>query len=223
MFSASATNAGNPFIGMYACSNNSITLAPRYLQPKFEDALKVLGTKVIRTSVFDSDLLGIFCVMNENGIALSELVSSSELKQIKSQASDLNVTIIRGRFTALGNNVAANSHGAIANPEFSTGEIKKISDALGVEVVQLEVAKHKTVGSAVIATEKGFMAHNDVEDDELKKLEKIFKVDGGIGTCNMGVSYPRISLIANSEGFIYGANTSGFETSRIVEALGFLE
>ena len=221
MFAEKILVEGNAFPGLFARSSDSLTITG-FIQEKFKLALeRVLQTKIISIGLAGSNLAGIYCALNSKGIVVPHFALASEVRALKSLG--LNVLVLKGRFTAIGNNVVANDSGAVANPFMSREEVEQVSDALGVEVVQRPIAGHTTVGSACVATNKGFLAHRDAGEEELEELGKIFKVRGGIGTCNMGVPYTRISLVANSKGFVYGERTSGFELSRIVESLGFLD
>ncbi|PIZ26153.1 MAG: translation initiation factor IF-6, partial [Chloroflexi bacterium CG_4_10_14_0_8_um_filter_57_5] len=74
-----------------------------------------------------------------------------------------------------------------------------------------------TVGSACVLTNKGFLLHNSA-GPELEEFEELLGLKGGIGTANMGVPFVGICLLANSNGYVTGADTGGFEMHRIGEA-----
>jgi translation initiation factor 6 len=209
---------GNPFVGIFAKTNDKITLAGKTVSDKFIKSLEVLGTEVIKLSINNCDLIGLYSAINNKGMVFSQLASVDEVKDIK--ISDYN--IVRCKLTATGNNIVANDHGAIVNPDTEESEIKKIKDALDVEVMRSTIAGYKTVGAMVIATNNGFIAHPKTATSELELLKSIFHVDGGIGTSNMGVPFPGISIIANKNGFIVGELTTGFESGRINDCLGFI-
>jgi len=209
---------GNPFVGIFAKTNDKITLAGKTVSDKFIRSLEVLGTEVIRLSINDCYLIGLYSAINNKGMVFSQLASEIEVKDIK--ASDYN--IVRCKLTATGNNIVANDYGAIVNPDTEESEIKKIKDALDVEVVRSTIAGYKTVGAMVLVTNKGFIAHPKISASEIELLKSIFHVDGGVGTSNMGVPFPGISIIANKNGFIVGELTTGFETGRINDCLGFI-
>ncbi len=132
----------------------------------------------------------------------------------------LEVAALSGKFSAAGNNVAANDFGAIANPEIPLHEIRKISACLGVEVVQRRVAGYATAGSCLLATNKGFAAHNRATPEELKELQSILRVEGQNCTANTGVPFISIGAIANSNGAILGEDCTGFEAGRLSASLG---
>ncbi|MFH1285346.1 MAG: translation initiation factor IF-6 [Candidatus Micrarchaeota archaeon] len=213
---------GNSFIGLYGATNDKVTLVSRGASEALVNACSaVLGTDVVKFGIGASGLIGIFAAMNSNGIVLPGLVSARELGELDKLG--VKYAVIRGRLTALGNNVVANSNGALVNPRMSRQSIEKIGACLGVDVYQSAVAGHETVGAVCVATDKGFLVHNDASEEDVSFLEKVFGVQGNIGTINMGVPFVKLGMIANSKGYLIGEATSGFEAARVDEALGFLE
>jgi len=217
-----ASDFGNPFIGLYcACNDNLAFLGPS-VSPKLEDACKrALGVPVHKATIAGSNILGLFCAMNSSGIVVPEQAENNEVRRLKELG--LNVLVLEGRLNACGNLIAANDKGAIASPHFEKADIAKISDCLGVEVVQTAIAGYATTGACCLVTNKGFAAHNRVNEEELALLEGALKVKGTIATANMGVSFLRPCVVANSHGYVAGEKTSGFETSRLDEGLDFID
>lgn len=213
---ARATIYGDPFIGLYARTNDEITIVSN-IPEKFAMALAQLKTVLIKTPIADSILTGLYVVMNNNGIVVPQFISNEEIAKLKE--TKLNVTKIKSKLCALGNNIVANNHAAIANPRFERAAIKQIEDALGVEVIKMTLAGFATPGTVVLATSRGFVAHPATKEEELRRLSEILKVDGGIATANCGVPFPAISVIANSNGLVVGEQTTGWELGRLRECL----
>lgn len=212
---------GNPFIGIFCKTNDSLTLLPKNISAKFNSACeKILKTEIAYVSIADSDLLGIFTAMNSNGIILPQFTYGDEKMKIKK--TGLNVSTIEGRYSAVGNNILVNDKACIINPDIDNEDKKRIEDCFDVEVVRRKIGGYSTVGSTCVVTNNGFLAKNDVKDDEIAFLEEFFKVKGGTGTANMGVSFVGLCIVANVSGFIAGELTSGFELQRIMEALSFI-
>lgn len=217
---ARCTNEGNPYLGLFGKTNEEFTIIGSSVGRKFEQACDVLGTRIIRASVFGSPLIGVYICMNANGIIAPDILEKEEERVLKGLG--LNLYLCKDKRNALGNNIVANDFGAVANEEMEKKELKKISDCLGVPVERFALAGYKTVGSACIATNKGFLAHNDATREEIKFLESVLKVRGGIGTANMGTPFVGIGVLANSKGCVVGELTSSYEMGRIGESLGFL-
>ena len=212
---------GNPWIGMFVKTNDSYTLIPKDSPDKLENNLEPLKTKVLKIGVGESNLLGIYVAMNNNGIILPNIATKEEVKSIKKLG--MNVYHSGSKYNANGNNIAVNDKGGIINPNVSQSERKKMEDALGVELVPMRIGTYSTVGSSCIATNKGFLANYKAGEDEMKEISSALKVDGLKGTVNTGVGFVSFGVVVNSNGYVAGMNTTAFEMGRVVEALGFIE
>ncbi len=223
MHAERATVGGNPFVGMFIkCSDRAALVpvdAPEKLVAKCRAALKV---EPVRVAIAGSNLVGLFSAANSHGIVLTGMSYREEAGHLK-KALGIEVAIVKGRHTAIGNNVLVNDKAAIANPQMSAADIRVLKDTLGVEVVKRSIGAFRTVGSAAVVTNRGLLLHTSVGDEELGELCSIFGVKGSIGTANMGVPFIGVCLAANSHGYVTGEATSGFELARIDEALGFVE
>jgi translation initiation factor 6 len=179
-----------------------------------------LGCEVLKATFSGSGLAGIYVCINKHGAVLPSFCSREEIEPFKSRG--LEVYLLPGRFSAAGNNIAANDFGAVANPEIPPDVSRGISDCLGVEVSKMRVAGYLTVGSAVIATNKGFAAHNRASEEELKELQSILRVSGLNCTLNTGVPFVSIGAVANSRAAVVGEASTGFEAGRLSEALSLI-
>jgi len=212
---------GNPFLGIFAKTNDSITLLPKNSSEKFKKICsEVLNTRVVTASVSNSNLIGLFSAMNSNGIVLPASVYEYELKELKE--AGLNAAVVGDKSSAFGNNILANDSACLVNPAMGRKSLKSIADCLGVEVVKGTVGGYKTVGVSAVVTNRGMLAKTSVTDEELVSLESIFKVKGAVGTANMGVPFVGLCMLANKHGFVAGELTSGYELNRIDEAFGFI-
>jgi len=212
---------GNPFVGLFARASDRLVIVSLSAPEKFVEKCRATMKADVRpVSMSACNLVGIFAAMNSNGVVLSCTSSKEEADAIK--ALGLNASIQRGRFTAVGSNVLANDKAAVVNPQMPKADVDAIRDTLGVEVVKRKIAGFATVGAAGVVTNRGLIAHGATTDEELAELEGIFGVKGAIGTANMGIGFVGLCLVANSNGYVCGERTSGFEMSRIDEGLGFI-
>jgi translation initiation factor 6 len=212
---------GNPFVGLFARCSDRIALLPLNASDRFVESMELtLKVKAVRASVADSKLVGLFCALNSRGAVLPCTSSREEAAALKKLG--LDVAVVGGRLTAVGNNVLANDKAAVVNPGTPAADARAIGDCLGVEVVKRAVAGFPTVGSAGVVTNRGLLLHGSASDEELAELEGVFGVRGGTGTANMGIPYVGLSVCANSQGYLAGEKTSGFEMAGIDEALGFV-
>ncbi len=207
---------------MFSTTNNEITLVPLDMEEKdvtiFEERLK---TTVLKTNLADSNLIGLYSVMNSNGIILPNIAGENEIALLKK--SGLNVYVSSDPQNAHGNNIVANDKGGIASIHLDRTELNKIEDVLGIELVVMKLAGYSAVGSACIATNKGFLAHYGVTEENISQLKNIFKVSGSKGTVNLGTGFVSVGVVANDKGYVAGEKTTAFELGRVEESLGFLE
>ncbi len=210
---------GEYFIGLFGISTDRYTILSRNFQKT-----SVLQTPVISTTLYSSNLIGLFCAGNSNGLILPYFIRDDEISSLKDKLLEdeieINITRIPDECTALGNLISCNDKAAIVSPMISN--IDKIEDALGVEVVCRDIAKHDEVGACCVATNKGFIVHPDAQD-EIESISDILKVAGMVGSVNFGFPLVKSGLIANSNGYLAGQRTTGIELGRIDEALGFLD
>lgn len=185
--------------------------------------VKTLGVPVLRTRIYGTNLVGMFCAGNSKGMLMPFFVSKSDVEKIRGffreNNLDVEVGLLKEKATALGNMIACNDKGAIISPNLS-GK-KRIEDILGVEVVKTDIGGHDEVGSCCVCNSRGFLVHPDAEE-ELDKIAGILGVPGKVGSVNFGFPFVRSGLIANSQGYIAGSRTTGIEMGRAEEALGFI-
>ena len=215
------TSFGNPWIGMFIKTNDSITMLPIDSMKKLDVVVeKNLKTEIVKVSVDDSNLLGIYFAMNSNGIVLPNVIREDEIALIRK--CGLNVYVSHDKHNAHGNNLAVNDKGGIINPHISRKEAKAMEDVLGVELVSMNVAGYSTVGSSCIATNTGFLAHYRVKEDEMEEIKDALKVHGNKGTANTGTGFVSYGIVVNKNGYIAGETTTAYELGRLEEALGLI-
>lgn len=210
---------GDDFIGAYCIVSDSICVTGSKLKKSDHELFeKALLINPIVLTAGGSDLIGLFGKANKNGILLSNATYSSELKRFKEHFKDMNVEILESDLNAIGNNILVNDKIAIINPEYKEKDIKHIKDVFNVEVVPLEIAKYKTVGSHNILTNNGFVVNNNVSEEEFESL-KSFSKSISQSTANTGSLSIGISVVANSNGVLFGKSTSGYEMASIQDGL----
>lgn len=216
---------GDHNLGLFAKSSDSLSLiGSRVSGRKIQDMEKILGVDVIQASIANSEIVGIFCVLNSKGIIVPRIVTSEETRYLKMLASERGMSFgtMNSRFTAIGNLVLCNDEGAIVSKILSKGDKKMIGDFLDVETEYGTIAGLNNVGSCGIATNKGCLLHRDASEKELDETQKILKVDTDIGTANFGSPFVGSCGIASSKGAVLGDSTTGPEVTRIMEALDLL-
>ncbi len=209
---------GEDFVGLLGLATDRYAILSRNFRE-----IDALNVPLLKTMIYGTNLVGLFCAGNSNGLLVPYCVSDEEIDKIRrfliESGADINIGRLFDKYTAIGNMITCNDKSAIVSHDIS--DTKVVKDILGVEIVRDYIANHREVGACCIATNKGFVVHPDAKD-EIDKISDIFGVKGDVGSVNFGFPFVKSGIIANSHGYITGFRTTGIELGRIDEALGFL-
>jgi translation initiation factor 6 len=218
-----AALSGSSYVGVFArATNDCLFVRPdldESLLAEFEDELEI---STVPTTIAGSSTVGALAVGNENGLLVSQRATDRECDRIE-DATGLPVVELPGRINAAGNVVLANDEGAYVHPDLPRKAIDAVKEALDVPVERGMLADVRTVGTAAVVTDEGVLCHPKTTDEELDALEDLFGVYADIGTVNYGGPLVGSGLIANSNGYVVGEDTTGPELGRIDDALGFID
>lgn len=205
------TNFQNsPHLGVYCIANDNHALVPLTTTKGFEAIVReVLQVDVVRVSMANTFLLGIFSAACNSKIIVPSILEKHELKKLRDIFPE--VIILEDKYTAVGNLVSLNDNGVAAS--------SWLAQSLGTEPTR--IAGSDFMGSAVFATNKAFLCHRDASKEELKKLEKTFKVKGDNGTINLGDPFVKTGLVGNKHGVLVGSKTTPPETLRLDEVFEY--
>lgn len=210
---------GTSSVGVFIATNNSVTFLPPDVPEKIDDAVRnTLRTSIARFTVAKSPLLGIFTVVNDNGVLLPPLVLDDEVRLFK--ALGLNVDILNTKYTAISNLILAGNKVALVSPLLEPSVRKVVADVLGVEVIVDTIAGNPLVGALAVLNSRGLLVAPEATDDDLKKLSEYFKVRVDVGTVNKGRSFLRGGIVVNDNGALVGDETAGPELMRMQQVLG---
>jgi translation initiation factor 6 len=221
-----ASYHGNPNVGLFGWANNKICLLGKGFKHKYvQEIQNALKVPVYQISLCETDLIGIFCVGNNNGIVVPSLITPNEEKELERicHKAGMTLTVVSTELTALGNNILCNDFSALVNPEFSARVKKIIRQALNVRLNPGTIAEHGITGSLCVIRDNFAVTTRSITDPEEAKLQELFGVTCFKGTLNFGSPNIRSGMIINSNGFVIGDMSTGIEITDIDEALGFLE
>ncbi|MBI4015219.1 MAG: translation initiation factor IF-6 [Candidatus Aenigmarchaeota archaeon] len=206
--------SGDHNLGLYGFATESYCLLG------FSDAAKpvssALKVPVITSTLFGTELCGVFAAGNDNGIILTPMIEKEEIASLKTSLKNLNVLILDTKYTAIGNLILTNNKGCIISPLLSQHR-KEIEECLGVPVESGKIGGFETVGSAALTTEKGCLTTNTATEEELKWIESVLKVKTDLGTVSRGSPFIHSALIVNSLAAICSESCTGPELGRIGE------
>jgi len=205
----------SPFVGIFALATDRLVFAPKSLSRKEEKKLAGLfGLEIVKASIANSGLLGVLSAANSKGIVVGSIAEKSECREL--EQAGIKVKIVEN-ITAVGNLLAVNDSKGICSNIFSKEQKSGIEQFLGIELIKAEVAGSDVVGASIVATNKGFVLNKMTSSEESKRIEQHFGVQGAKATANGGDVFVGNSVIANSQAFLAGTVTTGFELSRLDE------
>jgi len=209
----------NPNIGLFAFSTDKFCLVNRFIRKRDADLIgRVLKVPVYETSLLGTGLIGIFAGGNSNGIIISDRIYTEEIEHMK---RNFEVLVLETKHTAMGNLILANDRGCIISKEIEEHR-SEISRFLGVETAAGTIGGMELVGSLAVANSKGCLVYKEASEREKKLIENMLHVPVLPGSINYGNQWVKSGLIANSNGFLAGDQTSGPELGLISETLGFM-
>lgn len=207
-----------PNIGIYTKVNDEKIFLPRgFAKSKAAHLEEYLNAEALYTSVANTRLMGALMVINNHGIILPNTISETELAFYK-KYTDLNVSILDTKFTALGNMISVNDKGGVVSPIIPKNEIKQISDALDVEIIQKRIAGYNQVGAMMIATSHGGIIHPETDEEDIRKISDVLGVDMEPATINGGIPFVASGVLANNKSIVVGSFTSGPEIMMLTRA-----
>ena len=209
----------NPNVGLYGFATDSYCLLPKNLSKQLVETIKeVLDVPVYQVTIYNTNLIGIFCTGNDDYLFVPDLLPEHEIEDLE-KIKGIKIIQLHTRFTALGNNIAIKDKNCLVNPNIELSVRQKL-EYLGFKVILLEIAESPTVGTCTALNHKGCLLHRDATN--AMKISSFLNLPTNIGTVNFGSPYVRSGLIVNCNGYIVGGETTGPETQRIDETLGFI-
>jgi translation initiation factor 6 len=216
---------GDHNVGLFAKASDKVCIAGSTLSDKSISQLeKVLKVPVVRSTVANSEVVGIFCAVNSNGLLLPKIASDQEFGALKAALNEHGMAVERvgGKFTALGNLVLCNDKGVAVSRLLSKKELEKVEDVLGVEADYCTAGGLDSIGSCGLASNKGCVMHRDSTEEELDRVQDLLGAETDVGTGNFGSPFVGSCAIANSNGIVAGESTTGPEITRMMETLGLV-
>ncbi len=203
---------GYTYIGLLGVANDKVCILPNFVYSdqgkKILDVLKV--RKIIRTTLANSFLIGLFCALNNKTILLPDLVEEKEIKKLEN--NDIKVVILKESFSALGNLILMNDYGCVISKY-----LKDKREYLEKELeIPVEVSSLPLPGVYGICNNKGCLMLN-VPKEEREKIEDTLNVE--VRDSLYLQDYPKIKAIVNSAGAIISKTCLPQETAEICDSL----
>ncbi len=212
---------GSPYLGVYLRVGERVAVGPPDLPLALErDLARLLGVRVVKTTVFDSEVVGALVAGNSHGLVVGDELDPEERATLEEVGP---VSVVRHRQNAMGNNVLANDAGALVHPEMSEEAAAAVGRALGVPTERGTIAGLGTVGMLGVATNKGVVLHPKATEREASAVRDLLRVPVHRSTANFGVPVVGACVVANSTGFLVGRPTTPVEIVHLQDGLNILD
>lgn len=212
---------GGDHIGLYIKASNSYILYHSSVPERKVSLLeKELNASTIPVYLVNVLITSPFIAGNKNGIIipyLFEEYAKEELVKMMKKI-DINVGILKNKYTSLGNLILANDKGAVVSPILSIASRKIISDVLDVEIVPATIGRFSYVGSLAVSNSHGALIAPMIREDEKMVIKDILKTSLYTGTINGGVEFISSGIVVNDNGVVVGTATTGKELMTISQA-----
>ena len=205
------TNLNNsPYLGIYSYTNDDFCLVPNTIDKKEQKVLEeMLDIKIIKVTVNQSSLLGVYLVGLGNKLVVNEdSIRSSELELLEKEG--FNIKLIK-EYNALGNLISVNKNYGFASTLLSEEIVKDISKFLNIEIERRNCVGIDLPGSSIYSNDKLFLVNPNVSDEDFEYMENKFKVPGVATTVNYGGSFVGNDVIGNKNALLVGSSTSNIE------------
>ncbi len=218
---------GNPNVGLYGyCAmvgDKRLCLLGDRLGAEDEKRIAdALQADVLHTTIAGTPMPGVFLAGNEHALLVPNICFDREHDALVKLG--LPVQVFHTRLTCLGNNILANGHGCLVNPEFSDDEIEHLADLLRVPVKRIQIAGLDTPGACVVLNGRKGVIHRDAAEHEIEMVKATLKLDSlEPASVNLGSPYVRAGVINNDHGFIVSDQCGGPEIVHLEQSLGYLE
>jgi translation initiation factor 6 len=209
----------SPNIGVFLKANDSFVLVPKGVaSSKVEKLATELQVSPCSVSIGGTRLLGPLIAMNNKGILVSHMVEDYEMKEISSKTG-LAVERLESKFTAVGNLVVANDHGAVVSPVLEHSAVRQVERSLGTNVHVMTIDRYYQVGAMAVATNAGAAVYPKLDEQQTAEIGKVLNVEAEPSSVNGGIPYVASGLVANSKNAIAGYLTTGPELIFLTRAL----
>lgn len=218
---AKTTVLGNSGLGVFALATEKYAVIPFGAKEKTEKILAdTLQIKTIQTTISNSVLVGTMAVGNSDTIFVPSNIGGKEFSILNSfLGENAEIVELNSKLTALGNLIVLNDKGAIISDMFEKSAQKQIQDVLNCEITVGNLLGSPLVGSIIMATNRGALVHPLLSEEEIREISTILRVKTDVCTINRGIPYPRVGILANSNGAVIGSDSTGPESMRVFEVL----
>lgn len=212
------TICNSSFLGVYSFTTEDYCIVPNNILKKEEEFLKkTLKTKIIKTTVNQSSLIGVYLAgIKDKIIVDKDSITEKEINTLEKEGIKIKTV---SDYNALGNLIAINSNHAIVSVLLKKNTILTISKYFNVTTKQEAIAGTDVPGSALYVNNSLFVVNPNIQEKDFKNYAKSFKVPGKAQTLNYGDMFVGNDILGNNFATIVGQTTSTAELVKLDELI----
>ncbi len=212
----------SPFLGVYSFVTDDYCIVPNNILKKEETHLKkYLKTKIIKTTINQSPLIGVYITGNKHKVVANEnSITTKEIEILEKEGIKIKTV---NDYNALGNLVALNSQYGIASVLLNEKTISTMKTFFNMPIKQEVLANGEVPGSSLYVNDNLFVVNPNVSEKEYNNIQKNFKVNGKAQTLNYGDMFVANDVVGNKNATIVGHMTSTAELIKLDELVVELE
>ncbi len=210
----------NPNIGLYIFVNDKFCIIGKNLENKKKEIEKILKVPIYVTSIFATDLLGVF-ISGNNEYLLIPKMYDYELNIFKEIEKEHKIKLIISNeiLNTFGNNITFGNEQILISAKYPKKFKDKLEKETNLKIIPLKNKNYDAIGSVCAFVNGKFFISQDLEENEISDFLKFI---GGIGTVNSGSNFVSSGIIGNKYGILIGSNCSTIEIQNILESLNYL-
>lgn len=212
---------GNPNIGIYMFANDKFCLIGLDIaKEKQKEIEKCLNVPVYKTTILNTQLIGIFACGNNDFLIVPQTYTNEEknLKEI-CEKHKTKLIIAKEILNTFGNNICMSQNKIITNDKYSNSFLEQLQKETKYKIIKIQNPNFDAIGSTFKFLNNKFFISQEYTKEQIKTISKEI---GGIGTINKGNYFIASGIIGNIYGLIIGTQSSTVEIQNIVESLDYI-
>lgn len=215
---------GKSNIGLYLKATNSFVVyhssIPGEKVALIQNELKVTPIPI---NLVNARIVSPFIAGNKSGAVIPHVFEDVAKEELVRELKNIgvNVSVLKDKYTSLGNLILANDKGAVVSPVISAKTRKIIADTLDVEVAVATVGYLSYIGSLAVANNSGAIVSPLIKDEEKEVIEQTLKVNVITGTVNKGSDAVALGIVVNDKGIVVGYSMTAKELLSLSQAFNF--
>ncbi len=207
----------NSNIGLYGVVCDKFAIFGKNVDVKIiEKVKKIIDVEIYQTTIFNSDLVGIFMCLSNDYLLFPKNILEHEIKQLQiiSKKHLIELVEVDDLVNTLGNSICVGEAEFIHSNEFNKKTVDFLKKKLKKKSVSLNDTKFSLAGALIRYCNKSYFVSQEINETDIKDFEKKIKASG---TVNSGSPFVSSGLLINKNGVLIGNSCSTIEIQNICD------